>query len=247
MENIPKEGLFNNDHQFNKKQFKFYKDFQSEEEAKAFVQLLREHHIPFLASKPEVIIDEAIVGTRLFPKVVIKIKPEDFMTVNQLIGAEIAALDYADLQEHYLNMLENNELEAVLQKPDEWSVEDVNVASVLLRGRGVPISDKEVLRLRAERLQEIRAGKKGNPAMMTLYFLGIAIGIFSSIIFILAGIGMGYYYSYSKSVDLDGQPHFVFEPTTRKYGRFILYGGIGVLVLEILGFFIFAWELKLFN
>jgi hypothetical protein len=240
MDDILDEGIFDNKEEniLDKKQFKFYKDFQNLEEAKAFIDLLKANNIDYLASKPEVIIDEAIVGTRLMPKVVVKIRPYDFLTVNKLIETEIGNLEYTDLQDHYLNQLADAELHEILTRPDEWSVEDVNIAKILLRGRGVDISDEEVQRLREERLQEIRAGKTGNKAVMALYFLGIIIGFFTSFIFILAGIGMGYYYAFSKSVDLDGRKHFVFEPTTRKYGQFILFGGAAVLVVEVITLFI---------
>jgi len=217
-----------------KKRLQFYKDFVSLEEARAFANMLDAHQIPYSAEVPKLIIDQTFVGTGMLPNTIIKLLPEDFQKVNALVTAQLAGATYSDVRDHYLNQFEDDELMAVFEKPDEWSIEDVQVAKVILRERGVAISDEAIQQQRTARLQAIRKGRMGNKAWMLFYFLSIILIIMLHPIFFIAGVGMGYYYAYGRDVDLDGHKHFVFEPQTRFYGKFILYGGLLVLLVELL-------------
>lgn len=96
------------------------------------------------------------------------------------------------------------------------------------------VSDEAIQELRERRLQEVRQGRKGNRVWMAFYFLSIILILVLHPIFFIAGVGMGYYYGYGRSVDQDGNKHYVYEPQTRFYGKIILYGGLLVLVVEIL-------------
>jgi hypothetical protein len=233
MDDILDSGLFDKAPEFDSTGFQTYRSFHSIEEAKIFAALLVEHDIPYLAETSDTLIDKAIVGTGLIPKVVIKIAARDFKKVNVLLDEQLAQMNEADIAGHYLNQLEDKELAEIFRKPDEWSVEDVRVAQVILKQRDIYFTDEEIQSLREERLSVVREGKKGSIAWMAFYFIAIVLGLFVSLVFTIAGIGMGYYYSYSKSVDPDGYKYFTFEPETRKLGKWILYGGIGLLMVEI--------------
>lgn len=217
-----------------KKDFKFYKSFHNVEEAKEFAKILDKNNILYLAESTETILDESIVGTGMLPKVVIKILPKDFKKVNGFIAYQIAELDYADVEDHYLNQLDNDELLEIFAKPDEWSIEDANVAKIIIRQRGVEISKEEISGLRAQRLAEIRAGKSENKLIMLLYFVGICVGLFFSPLFVIAGLGMGYYYGFSKNVDLDGEKYFTFDAATRGLGKLMLLVGGVILLAQLL-------------
>ncbi len=64
--------------------------------------------------------------------------------------------------------------------------------------------------------------------------MALIFGIFISLIFVVAGIGMSYYYAYGKSTDADGNRHFIYESKTRFIGTIMLYGGLSIVLLEIL-------------
>lgn len=238
MENVLDHGIFEHPN-VDTSQFQLYKSFHNVEEAKDFAQLLYDHKIVYTAESSETIIDEAIVGTGLLPKVIIKIAAEDFKKVNTIIEEQLANADYSDVQDHYLNQLDTSELQEIFQKPDEWTIEDVNIAKLILRNRGVSITDQEIRRLREARLNRIRQGKKGNTTMMAFYFLAIALGIFIpfGLVFIIGGIGMGYYYANGKSVDPDGVKYFTFDAETRKFGNVILYGGLLAFIIALVVLF----------
>lgn len=231
MEEILDNWTFDEEEQ---KRLKFYKDFVALDDAKEFLKLLYDHDIPYSAEVPELLIDQAIVGTGMLPLAIVKLLPEDFKRANALLESQLADASYADVEEHYLNQLSDAELLAIFEKPDEWSVEDAAVAKIILRERGVGPSDEAIRQMRDARMAEIQHGRKGNRLMMLFYFLSIILVIVVHPIFFVAGVGMGYYYGYGTSVDPDGNRHFVFEPQTRFYGKVILYGGIAVLIVELL-------------
>ena len=241
MDEILDEGIFERHQPEDPKLYKTYKSFHSVAEAASFARFLSDHEVLFLAEKSETIIDEAIVGTGLLPNVLIKLKPEDFKRVNALIEEQLSQVDFSEVEEHYLSQLDDKELLEIFKEPDKWSIEDINIAKIILRGRSINVTDEHVRELREKRMEEIRQGKKGNRFLMMLYFLGILLGLFTTPLFIVAGIGMGYYYAYGKAVDPDGNKYFVFEPETRNYGIIILYGGIAMLVLALILFFAMAY------
>ncbi len=215
-------------------QYKFYRNFMNVEEAQAFGALLQQHDILYQLETSGTVIDSAIVGNGLVPKAVIKILARDFRTVNRIIAEQVRNADETVIQDHYLNQLNDTELLDIIKKQDEWSAEDISVAQVLLSDRGIPISPSEIERFRQERLTEIRSGKEASMTWVVLYSLGIVVGMFISLIFVGAGIGMGYYYAHGKATDIDGKKYFVFRPRTRLIGTFMFYGGLVFLVLQLI-------------
>lgn len=219
------------------KAFKTYKCFQSTEQAAAYIELLKTHEIPYKAETAEQLPGTVFaLGSTLLPKVVLKLLPEDFIKINEIIEEEIVNAD-VDLDGHHLSQLNNKELWEILEKPDEWSAEDMPIAKLLLQQRGVEVSDVEIQKLRTRRLQNVRQGRKASSVTMCLWFLAIVFIGFGNVVLMLGGIGMSYYYGYDKTTDPDGNSYFTFEPQTRKYGQLMLLIGIP-LMLVVHGLFV---------
>jgi len=228
---------------FNNKQnqsFETYKTFASREQADDYIELLKKHDIPYSAESSEQILTSAIVGSSgMLPKVVLKLHPSDFSNIDALIEQQIMASGSAP-EDYYLRELDNDELEEVLEKPDEWSIQDVTMAKLILRERGLEVDEEEIKELRRQRIREIRQGKKANRGIIFLWFLAIAVGFwFLGIIAVIAGVGMGYYYGYDTTTDPDGDKYYTFEPTTRKYGKLILLVGVPISIIIFAIFYIF--------
>jgi len=243
--NTMKDAAILDKNAFNDQQsFETYKTFMSREQAEEYIELLKKHDIQYSAESPELLITSVITGSGMLPKVVLKLHPSDFPNVDALIEQEIMAS--ANVPEnYYLRELDNNELQEVLEKPDEWSIQDVTMAKLILRERGINISNEEIQKLRDDRMRELHQGKKAKRSVMLLYFLAVVVfslllGLIShwGIMSMLAGLGMGYYYAYDKSTDPDGNKYYTFEPTTRKYGQLILLVGGVVAVMLFSVFFI---------
>jgi hypothetical protein len=216
-----------------KSTFEYYRSFESKENAKVFTEFLTENEVEFLVDSPEVLIDKSIVGTGFLPKITLKIKSQDFEKVNELIAAQVEDTDIA-AEGDYLNELNNEELTDILKNPDEWSIEDGIVAKKILAERGITYSDTEISTFKNDKLQQIRVGKKASPLTLILYFLCILVGFYIGIFFTLAGIGMGYYYGYGTSTDINGKKYFAYDKETQRYGKIILYVGLVGFIVQLL-------------
>jgi len=215
MENILDEGELGN---YKEKDFSFYRGFHNKQNAIDYVHT---------------IIDEAIVGTAMFPKIILKLVPDDFKKVNELIEQEVLS-NFYDIESHQLNDLSDKELLNILKHQDEWSIENVIVTKRLLSIRGIPIPDDHVAQWRQERLEVLQQGKKGNVWTMLSIMIPLTIG---SIIFhplLLVGIiGTGWYYWQGKSVDVDGNRHFIYDKNTRSFGLIVSVISILVVLLGV--------------
>jgi hypothetical protein len=216
-----------------KSTFEYYRSFESKENAKAFTEFLTENEVEFLVDSPEVLIDKSIVGTGFLPKITLKIKSQDFEKVSELIAAQVEDTDIA-AEGDYLNELNDEELTDILKNPDEWSIEDGIVAKKILAERGITYSDTEIATFKNDKLQQIRVGKKASPLTLILYFLSILVGFYIGILFTLAGIGMGYYYGYGTSTDINGKKYFAYDKETQRYGKIILYVGLVGFIVQLL-------------
>ena len=208
--------------------FEFYRNFQFQEDAIPFIELLKENEIPYKFDGSETIITEAIVGSPNYPKFVLKILRTDFSTVNSIIENEVLK-NSADFHEHYLNDLTDHELLAILRKPDESSIEDITITKELLKRRGIPIDPSALEEMKQERLVELQKGKSENIGWMILLFLFlIATSIFFNMFFIIGTIGLSWHYWKDKSADIDGNKFYTYDEQTRKNG--ITLGVISVVL-----------------
>ena len=171
------------------------------------------------------------------PPALVKVRPTDFPKVNEIL--EKQALENPHfLESHYLRQMDDRELIDMIRNPDEWNVEDIALAHRILSERGIPIPKEHIEEFTKKKNEELRAGKKAEPKwMIASFLLVIAGGVFVSPLFLIAGIGMGWYYWRDKTIDNQGHKFFTFEKTTRLYGKVIFY--LGWLSLLIGGAMIF--------
>ena len=231
MDKVLDQGMFE---KHNKKDFVFYKNFHQIENAEEYISIFKEHNIPYLLESSETLLDSSIVGTGLIPKAIIKLLPVDFKKVNEILKDLLENYDYTN---HHLNQLTEEELIENLEKPEEWTVEDQIIAKQILQGRGKEISEEELQSTKDKRLATLRKGREGNKTNMAFSFMAIILGVIIHYVFTFGGIGMALYYIYDKSTDEEGSRYHTFESTTRRYGSIMLYGGLLVLVVELLVLF----------
>ena len=212
--------------------FEFYRDFINTDEAKDFVKILEENRIAYSLEGAETIIDSAIVGNGIIPKAIIKIAPADFKIINAVLKENIDALPAEIINAHYLNQLDNEELEEIFYHQEGWTIEDIYTAKKILSNRGIKINKEKIESLRNQSLNETRKGKTATWLWITLYSLGIVFGFFISIFLAIAGLGMAYYYAFGKSTDADGNGHYVYDESTRKIGTVMFFGGVTLVILE---------------
>lgn len=215
--------------------FEFFRDFFVLDQAEFVVSLLKSANIPYKLEKSQTVIDEAIVGNTLSPKFVLRLPPTFFEKANNLIKANLQ-FDDNYLDEHYLNQLNEQELLEILEKPDEWSIEDGLIAQKILAKRGREVSDDEVQQMQAKRRIFLRAGKtESKGKILSFYLLIVAISFFFSAFFILAGLGLSWYYWKDTNVDATGFKYYSFEESTRKLGQNLFW----IWLVIVIPFFFF--------
>ena len=225
------------DDEYTAGEFEYFREFLNLEEANDMAQLLEKNNILYSLEKPQILIDKAIVGTSILPKIVINILPRDFARVRRILAEIIES--QAIPEEHYLMEFEDLELFDVLKNPDNWTIEDVTRAKKILVDRGFEVTAEQVKELQEQRYELLKAGKKGKLSWIIFYAICVVLGVlFLHPVFMIAGVGMGLYYWKDQSLDPKGQSYFTFEKKTRVLGQFIFYIGIVLMVvLFILVFF----------
>lgn len=207
------------DFDYKEDDFEFFRDFFVLDQAEFVVNLLKSATIPYKLEKSQTVIDEAIVGNTLTPKFVLRLPPVFFEKANDLIRSNTQISD-AYLEEHYLDQLDENELIEILEKPDEWSIEDGLVAQRILANRGKEISEEEIQQMQEERRTLLRTGRsESRGKILSFYLLSLAVSFFFSAFYVLAGLGLSWYYWKDTNVDATGYKYFSFDESTRKFGQ----------------------------
>lgn len=228
------------DDQLNHSGLVFYRGFHNQEEAIFIKELMEQEDIVHSFESSGTVIDSVIIGNGLVPNIVLKVRQSDVKRLNNAIAKQYQDLDYSEVDDHYLTQFTSEELEEILENQDEWTVEDVETSKLILRHRGITVDEAAINALRKEKFNEIRAGKKGNELWMFFYACSIVFGSFISLILPVGGLGMSYYYAYGKDNDPDGAQYYNFDAPTRSIGKFMFYGGIVILIVEILFMFYFV-------
>lgn len=224
------------DHEYTEGEFEFFREFLNLEEARDMANILEQYNILYKLEEPRVIIDQAIVGHSMLPKVILKILTRDFQRVNTILASIIETQEIPN--QHYLLDFSDLELFEVLKKPDNWNVEDITLSKKILVDRGFEITDEQINQLQRERYGHLKAGKKGNLQWIAFYGACIIIGVvFLHPLFLLAGAGMGLYYWRDQNTDPSGERYFTFEKNTRNIGQFIFYIGIFLTVVLFIWLF----------
>jgi hypothetical protein len=121
----------------------------------------------------------------------------------------------------------DNELLDIYMNSKDYQVEFVNLVTEEITHRNLSIDTLD--EIRSKKVEEndnlLVLGRKGNSAYLVL----IAI---SSLLGGLIGIIGGYIYAYSTVVDSQGNKLYVYDESTRKWGRIIL--GVGVVMLFLI-------------
>lgn len=224
---------------FDKSKFILYRSFINLQEAQALEQLLMDHDIPYDLNVPQTPLDASIIGQGIVTKATIKVFPNDVQRIDALLEKELEQNIEATLASTPLQSYTNEELYDMLQKPDEWTVENTTLAKRILADRGMPVDEAELKRLRETRIQEMRKGKKGSLSMMIFAFVAIFYGLFTQLsLSPLIGIFAGLYYNYAKRHDLNGTTYLEYESQTRLIGKIMIACFLAVAAFKLYNYYL---------
>ena len=131
-------------------EFHKYQSFPSAEAAQSFLDLLRQHNVPFEAAVDtgEPVFNPAITFGNTYSTYVVKLHGPNFKWVRRLEEDANRNLLDSLSPDHYLFSFTDVELFDMLANPAEWSNLDVALAGQLLRQRGRDVSPDAIRLLR---------------------------------------------------------------------------------------------------
>jgi hypothetical protein len=208
--------------------YEIFKSFYNETEATDMMNLLLEHGIHAKTEKTKPILDKVITGDNMQPSLHLKIDPVHFEKAHQILEDYIRMhIDQAE-PDYYLYSFSDNELMEILKKPEEWNHQDIIIAQKILNERGKPVTDNQVNRLRAERIQQLAVVEKEDPVW-------IVYGYLLTILVSLAGFFFGLFLLTTKKLLPDGTKVMMYARYIRIHGLVMMMLSAVYVVLAIKG------------
>lgn len=207
--------------------FVVYKKFVDEEPAQALIHELNSNNIETELAHDRESLD-SLYGQKVFAKeFFVKVRRKDIAQADALLEEQSKKqLDSVD-RDHYLFSFTDEELDEIMEKPDEWNEFDFQLAKKILKDRGRAVDESRIAQLKKERFNALAEPMKPSPSWVIIGYLFALIG---------GPIGtiMGWHISTHKKPLPNGQMTYAFTKRDRLHGRIILVLGIVVLTFSIL-------------
>jgi len=204
--------------------FKLLPDKQTAED---FAEVLRQNNIDYKIEEDALVFDASFANHPLARDYVIAVKQSDFKNASAAYD-EYFAKQLNDVPaDYYLLQFSDDELLEILAKPDEWGAFDYQLATALLKKRGVDINMQKTDRLKADRYYELARPEGENATNIVGYYI-------VSILFFPVGWIIGWIWGYSKKQLPDGYRVYAYNEKVRLHGRIILLISIVVPVLTVI-------------
>ena len=207
-------------------EFLTYKRYSTKEQAQNIGEILASYKIQYqiYEYKPQIALGQPIDPLAF----TLKILGKDFEYADRVLekDSEIALNNVPN--DHYLFEFSDEELIAILTKPDEWNPFDYRLAQKILKNRGKEVNADFLQSLRKSRIEELR---RPEPTQKNW----IVVGYIASILGGIIGIGIGLHLWKSKRTIPNGDTVYSFIESDRKQGKRIFYLSIFFLVIWLIG------------
>lgn len=132
--------------------FEDYRSFDSLETARfVLLDVLEQNEIPYSIYK-DPYRQDVILGRSIdLVEIWVRIKPEDFARVNELLKKEAEKRNEEVAEDYYLRELRDEELLEILKKPGDWSIDDFVIARKILAEHGIDIPDEVIEKWKKEK------------------------------------------------------------------------------------------------
>lgn len=147
---------------------------------------------------------------------VVKIIPEDFEQVNELLKQDADESIGEVESDYYLLSFTSQELMDVITKADEWNPFDVQLARKLLAERGNAISDDEIEEIEEKRIEEL---KTTEPSQWWWIVWGYAFASGGGVL----GFFIGWHIWTHKKTLPNGEMVYSYSENDRQQGKYIFY------------------------
>jgi hypothetical protein len=213
--------------------FLTFQQFNDPALAENLVGLLIENKIAYQVQVEAVVANPlTAINHELTNVYLVRIDAGDFARVTQLLK-ERDSRDIDDVnKDYYLFDFTNDELTEILEKEDEWSSFDHELAKKILTERGVDVDIVKLTAISESRLNALRQPEKQQTTWRYLgYFFAIMGGAL--------GVFIGWHLSFHKKTLPNGERIYAYSASDRKQGNLILYLAAFFFVLSIIFRFAF--------
>jgi hypothetical protein len=207
------------------KDFVIFQRFNNEYQAIDFGSLFNENKIEFLIENISINFDPILSNNEFGKEYCVKIKKVDFEKANDILSQK-AKTELNEIQDdYYLLSFSNEELIEVIEKSDEWNRFDIELASKLLKERGIEINEEQINKIKIQRIIELSKPEEGQKIYI---IIGYVCALFGG----LLGLFIGWYLLTYKKTLPNGNRIYAYSVNDRKHGSRILI---------VSAIFIIAW------
>lgn len=207
--------------------FLTFQQFNDPALAEELVDLLAENHIAYETEEEQVVVNPlTAINNELTMVYRVRINAGDFSRVTQLLKERDDQYINNVAKDYYLFDFTNDELTEILEKEDEWSSFDYELAKKILRDRGIAVDDRKLAVMKAARLEELRMPERSNTVWLYIgYFFAFLGGVL--------GLFIGWHLARHKKTLPDGEQVYAYSENDRKHGRVIFYISLVCFVIAI--------------
>lgn len=200
--------------------FIVYQTFTNQEEASDLVDLLKENNIDYKVESSSGAFNPSFVFT---PEISVLISPLNVRLVDSLFVSQAPS-------DHYLFSFSEAELRGIIEKKDEWSSFDYQLAQKILSDKGVVVDEEAIQEIENQRIQELSQPEESQKSWIIIGYALILIGA-------LPGIFIGYSIWKGTKTLPNGEYVHRFSESDRKQGKWITWISITLFIP------IFLWKL----
>ena len=194
--------------------FLTYKKFGNSDQASELIDVLNQNDIQFEIEDNSRNISDFIIGQDIESKILVKIHPDNFTKVNQLLDANAASLISNVDKDYHLFNFDNDELLEIISEPDKWCELDKQLSKKILSDRGIVVTKELEAALYQKRFKELTVKETSSTIWTTIGYISAFLGG-------LLGIAIGLNLWTSKRTLPNGTRAFVYTEKDRMHGQII--------------------------
>lgn len=212
-----------------------FKQFNDPALAEELIGLLAENNIKYLVEEQQADFNPlTAINNELAKSYSVKIDAGNFTKVTLLLKEREDQYINNVEADHYLFDFTDEELTEILEKEDEWSSFDYELAKKILNQRGIIVDTPKLATLNQKRIEELRAPE---PSQLTWIIIGYICALLGGVL----GFFIGWHLSSHKKTLPNGESVYAHNPDDRKHGKIIFYlSFIGLAIGIIFKFRIYS-------
>ena len=200
--------------------FIVYQTFSNQEEAEDLVDLLKENSIDYKVESSSGAFNPSFVFT---PEISVLVSPLNLRLVDNLFVSQAPS-------DHYLFSFSDDELKEIIEKKDEWSSFDYQLAHKILSDKGIEVDEEAIKTLENQRIEELRQPEESQKSWIIIGYALILLGA-------LPGIFIGYSIWKGTKTLPNGEHVHRFSESDRQHGKWITLISITLFIP------IFLWRI----